>query len=188
MGGRPSALPTAAIAGCSSVCVSLPVWLLSKVANFSSTYAFQDLSFSTNAFSDFPSMNALVVAIALVPFLRRARALSLSVCLARSLARSLSHSSFEIRPSQKKKSTKFTESKQNNPFLEKPKLQCPRTSSSLFLFFFFSSSSSFKQNSSQRLANNAGKFLGLNKQETGKNDLGTETSEVLTWGQKAQKF
>jgi hypothetical protein len=28
----------------------------------------------------------------------------------------------------------------------------------------------------------------LNKQETGKNDLGTETSEVLTWGQKAQKF
>jgi len=117
------------------------------------------------------------------------RARTLSVCLSRSLARSLSHSSFEIRPSQKKKSTKFTESKQNNPFLEKPKLQCPRTSSSLFFFFFFfSSSSSFKQNSSQRLANNAGKFLGLNKQETGKNDLGTETSEVLTWGQKAQKF
>lgn len=160
MGGRPSALPTAAIAGCSSVCVSLPVWLLSKVANFSSTYAFQDLSFSTNAFSDFPSMNMLVDAIALVPFLRRARALSLSLSVSRSLV-------FWNPPSSQNANKIIPCWKNQNCSVHE---QAPP---------FFFSSSSFKQNSSQRLANYAGKFLGLYKPDTGKDDLGKESSEVL---------
>jgi hypothetical protein len=92
-------------------------------------------------------MNVLVVAIALVPFLRRVRALSLSLSVSRSLAANKRIPCW--------KNQNYSVHEQAPPFF-------------FFFFFFFFSSSSFKQNSSQRLANNAGKFLGLYKSETAK--------------------
>lgn len=62
MGGRPKAFPTPAMAGSISLCVNVPVWFLSRLANFSSTNLDQVWSFSTNAFKAFPSITVAIFA------------------------------------------------------------------------------------------------------------------------------
>lgn len=62
MGGSPKALPTPAMAGSSSVCVNLPVWLLFSIANLSFTNFDHVWSFSTNCFKDFPSIMVAILA------------------------------------------------------------------------------------------------------------------------------
>jgi hypothetical protein len=124
-------------------------------------------------------MNVLVVAIALVTFLRRARALSVSLSVSRSLARPLTRLLKSPLP-QKKNPPSPQNANKRIPCWKNQNYSVHEQAPPFFFFsFFFFSSSYFKQNSSQRLANNSGKFLRLYKSETGKDELGKESSEVL---------